>query len=1041
MCKLVSVTLSLALLPCALAGAPADAARESPRGGAVVEEIAPGSAAARAGLAPGDLLLAWERAASPPANPRPAAGTIGSPFDLVEVEIEEAPRGAFRLTGRREGETRSWEMPPDDWGLTAAPRFQGSSQREYGRGRSEIAAGRTTRGIARWQRLAAALASGGEPERAAWLYGQAAAAEAKRGSWGEARATYERALATVGGRSTLPVVSKLRLDLARTLREMGQFSPAADLLQKTLDARRARVPESLYEAEILRYLGRVSVLQGEPRKAEGQLSRALALQQRLAPESLGEARALKNLGIAERHLGHFSSAEELERRALALDERLLPASLEVATDYVNLGNLLGDRGDFTAAADSFRQALALRERLAPGSLAVADALQALGAVLLKGDDPAGAAAAFRRALATVEGLHTPELSRVDHLLGLGTALWAQHQYPEAESWLRRLLAIHERNDPGSVDSALTLNNLADVLLDEGRLAEAEASCRRALAILRELEPESAREATGSRDLAVIVRRAGRPGEARDLYGSALASLEASGRNLGGASQTRSAFLGRYAPYYREAVDLLLELGRPEEAFGVLEHYRAQGFLALLAERDLAFDDVPAELERERQSANSLYDRLHGQLATLSAHGPTREREQLQRQLAEVRLRQEGIRARIRAASPRLATLRDPEPLGLAETAKALDPGTLLLSYSVGKERSWLFAVGPEPGRFAVHSIALGEEALRAEVGRLRTLIEQGGTAATSEAVLRRAASLTDRLLRPAAREVAAARRLLVLPDGPLHLLPFALLGEPGATAPPRFLVEEKPVFTAASATVFASLAKTRRDRGPVHLSAFGDPAYPAQTGAAAGEPALKSALRRGLRFDPLPGTRTEVLALRTLFPAGAEVFLGPEATEERAKALGREASIVHFACHALLDERSPLDSGLALSIPEKPREGQDNGLLQAWEIFEQVHLDADLVTLSACESALGKEQGGEGLLGLSRGFQYAGARSVVASLWGVGDTGTAELMRRFYGYLKAGESKGEALRHAQVDLLRGAAGEDLKLPFHWAAFELTGDWR
>ena len=108
---------------------------------------------------------------------------------------------------------------------------------------------------------------------------------------------------------------------------------------------------------------------------------------------------------------------------------------------------------------------------------------------------------------------------------------------------------------------------------------------------------------------------------------------------------------------------------------------------------------------------------------------------------------------------------------------------------------------------------------------------------------------------------------------------------------------------------------------------------------------------------------------------------------------------------------------------------------------EQVRLDADLVTLSACESGLGQDQGGDGLLGLTRAFQYAGARSVVASLWGVGDDGTAELMRRFYGYLKAGESKDEALRHAQTDLLSGAAGEAWRLPFHWAAFELFGDWR
>jgi CHAT domain-containing protein len=136
----------------------------------------------------------------------------------------------------------------------------------------------------------------------------------------------------------------------------------------------------------------------------------------------------------------------------------------------------------------------------------------------------------------------------------------------------------------------------------------------------------------------------------------------------------------------------------------------------------------------------------------------------------------------------------------------------------------------------------------------------------------------------------------------------------------------------------------------------------------------------------------------------------------------------------------PLNSALALTLPESPAPGRDNGLLQAWEIFEQVRLDADLVTLSACETALGQEMGGEGLVGLARAFQYAGARSVLASLWGVGDDSTAELMKRFYGHLQAGKAKDEALRAAQIDLLRGAA-PGVAHPFHWAPFVLIGDWR
>lgn len=141
----------------------------------------------------------------------------------------------------------------------------------------------------------------------------------------------------------------------------------------------------------------------------------------------------------------------------------------------------------------------------------------------------------------------------------------------------------------------------------------------------------------------------------------------------------------------------------------------------------------------------------------------------------------------------------------------------------------------------------------------------------------------------------------------------------------------------------------------------------------------------------------------------------------------------------MLDESLPLNSAVALSIPAAPDLGRDNGLLQACEIFDGLRIHADLVTLSACKTALGRDMGGEGLFGLTRAFQYAGARTVLASLWSVADRSTAKLMRRFYGHLTAGKSKDEALRAAQLELVR--AGGPTAHPRHWAAFELFADWR
>ena len=205
-----------------------------------------------------------------------------------------------------------------------------------------------------------------------------------------------------------------------------------------------------------------------------------------------------------------------------------------------------------------------------------------------------------------------------------------------------------------------------------------------------------------------------------------------------------------------------------------------------------------------------------------------------------------------------------------------------------------------------------------------------------------------------------------------------------------------------------------------------------------GDAQVCSVLRGGFRFDPLPATRQEVEQIVRLYAPKAVAYLGEEATEEKAKSIGKDVPLLHFACHAVLNERFPLDSALVFTIPAHPKEGQDNGLLQAWEIFERVRIEADLVTLSACESGLGKEMGGEGLMGLTRAFQYAGARSVLASLWKVEDRATGELMKRFYLHLKAGKSKDEALRLAQIDLIHSPG---LSLPISWAAFQINGDWK
>ncbi|HEX6865505.1 MAG TPA: CHAT domain-containing protein, partial [Thermoanaerobaculia bacterium] len=533
-------------------------------------------------------------------------------------------------------------------------------------------------------------------------------------------------------------------------------------------------------------------------------------------------------------------------------------------------------------------------------------------------------------------------------------------------------------------------------------------------------------------------RLGRPDQAAQLLAQAIEALETRAGRIGGSRDTQAGYRASYEEIYRDAIDAELARGNAAKAFHLLERSRARSFLTLLAERDLAFGELPEALERSRRDVAARYDR---KLRELTQAGGEEAQTALRRELDRLRQERDEIAEKIRAASPRLASLREPRPLGFEVVRDLLDPGTLALSYSVGKDKTVLFAV-TRNGDLQVRTLPLGEERLRREI---QSFLERVRSQQAPAEISAMAAGLYRELIGPVAELVERSERVLILPDGPLHRLPFgALVRNTGSTA--RFLIEEKPLHTALSLTVYITLRVSAPAAGPIQLVAFGDPLIPKSLQA-------KNDLGPGLRgFDwsSLPYSRSEVERIAGAYPGAARLYLGKEATEERAKTV-RGARILHFATHGYTDDRTPLDSALVLTIPEELSQGRDNGLLQVWEIFESVRLDADLVVLSACESALGRELSGEGLVGLTRAFQYAGARSVVASLWSVADQVTAELMARFHRHLAAGLPKDQALRAAQIGLIREplrittASGEavetDASAPFFWAAFQLFGDWR
>jgi CHAT domain-containing protein len=336
---------------------------------------------------------------------------------------------------------------------------------------------------------------------------------------------------------------------------------------------------------------------------------------------------------------------------------------------------------------------------------------------------------------------------------------------------------------------------------------------------------------------------------------------------------------------------------------------------------------------------------------------------------------------------------------------------------------------------------------------------QRRVAAADAALDAAARALSAMLLGPVAGQLGS-KRLLIVADGALQYVPFAALPDPasGASADDPLIVRHEVVLS-PSASAVAVLRSERRDSGrpAKKVAIIADPVFSADDPrvnrqavgrtAAAPPPAASASgdvLRSGAdlgisSFRRLRFSREEAQTIASLTQAHERLqAVGFDAS--RATALTADLSqfgIVHFSTHGLLNNTHPELSGLVLSLYDERGQPQD-GFLRLHDIYT-LRLNADLVVLSACETALGREIRGEGLIGLARGFMYAGASRVVASLWNVEDQATAALMKEFYqGMLAKGDSPAAALRAAQLSMWRG---KRWRTPYYWGAFVLQGEWR
>jgi CHAT domain-containing protein len=488
------------------------------------------------------------------------------------------------------------------------------------------------------------------------------------------------------------------------------------------------------------------------------------------------------------------------------------------------------------------------------------------------------------------------------------------------------------------------------------------------------------------------------------------------------------------------------------------------------EAQRAYDQRGKALERageEEAKANAALEAEIARQAGEAAIATRRQALEAAQKQAET-VREEYTQARVEAER-RWGEVRQsvksvlPLPVDVKRERDLVPSGVVWVEFSVGERESTLFVVRGGK-QAAAYPLKMPLKELEAQVDLVRRSVSregrEGGAVLTNSAEIRVAAAraLYQKLFPKEAREaIAGAKRVVLSPDGVLWELPFAALviNDTGAA---RYLGLEKPLSYAQSLTVFAQAAGVGGERaaGKGTVLVVGNPLFDNSRrpevlaaekkgadlplmAAKRGEGELALLSRDGTIPEPLPGAEEEARRVAALY--GVTASGGTEPTEKWFRERAGDAEIIHLATHGYFNPYRALSSGVRLAVPEQhagPTDTDNDGALQAWEIMNQMRLKAELVVLSACETGLGAKVKGEGLVGLTRAFQVAGARSVVASQWRVADQSTADLMVAFHERLRAGEFRDEALRRAMLKVAKDPSTLD---PYFWAAFLLVGDYR
>jgi CHAT domain-containing protein len=622
--------------------------------------------------------------------------------------------------------------------------------------------------------------------------------------------------------------------------------------------------------------------------------------------------------------------------------------------------------------------------------------------------PEKARTRFERALAIFDSIPPAQQNAWDlkglPLLHLSSMAWDDGDRLQAVRLAEESLDWAHATAPSPVGVTTAANDLAYYTMERGDLARADSLYRLSLETAQEFGKKYYIR-HGHAGLAEVAWRRGDRDRSIAQLDRSIEEIETMRESLGSLGFREEWFASELWSY-ELMIRHRIEMGQHDEALAYFERMKARELLDLMTGGHVVPSQEMSEDERAEEA------RLVARIEDLNER-IARDHLGLEAEMEEAQIEYEAFEERLFRLHPGLRERRGRgRPVTAAEARRLLARDEVALLYSLGPDHATVLAVT----RDEVRGHLLEEEgaAIRSRVRWLNDSIHSrsgsSGRAISEE--------LYKSLIEPAEEMTEGKQRICVIPDGELYSVPFQALVNPESGS---YLIEDYTVYIAPSLSALASMRDKETREQPV-LLAFGDPYFSREQAPGT----LRSELA------PLPFSGNEVKSIADVYKSRAKVVTGPEASESAFKMLAPDYGVIHIASHGLIDDRNPMHSSIAFSETDE----EEDGFLEAREVMK-MDLNADIVILSACETARGRVTRGEGVKGLLRSFFAAGVPTVVASLWPVEDESTAKLMSEFHRHLRKGKRPADAMATAQRKLLKD--DPRFRDSYYWAGFLVYGD--